>query len=397
MKILVVAPMQREYSNFNAALEGFQTLKNDYTVIHAEVGKVNAAASVSKTLAFQTEKGPAGMFDLVAIIGYAAGSRDFKQGDFVAPNKVCYHDARVPKGLIPELDAVYKVEGDNDITVLTGDSFVDASLAEKLEQQFGSKAIYDMEAAAVCQICAKYGLPVVVLKMISDVPQNQHTVQSFEEFVNSHTDFGNFVEYLEMKTVQKESEFIEFIKRHCITMDFPKKGITFIDIFPLMQKNFPADMEDSGIKPESVIFVPEARGFLFYSWCKQFGSVIPCRKSGKLPGELLEVSYEKEYGSDKLFFQKRALENAVLAAPDKGDTVNVSIFDDLLATGGTMAALIKAINAMKIEVGGRSYSLNVKSVGCYIELTDLPGRALLENMGVEVHTAYKLDTEKLAI
>lgn len=180
-------------------------------------------------------------------------------------------------------------------------------------------------------------------------------------------------------------------------MDFPKKGITFIDIFPLMQKYFPADMEASGIKPESVIFVPEARGFLFYSWCKQFGSVIPCRKSGKLPGELLEVSYEKEYGSDKLFFQKRALEDAVLAAPDKGDTVNVSIFDDLLATGGTITALIKAINAMKIEVGGRSYSLNVKSVGCYIELTDLPGRALLENMGVEVHTIYKLDTEKLAI
>lgn len=200
-----------------------------------------------------------------------------------------------------------------------------------------------------------------------------------------------------MKTIEinENQELLSFIKKDCITKGFPIEGINFIDIFPLMQQCYPADIEASGMKMESVVFLPEARGFLYYTWAKQFGSVIPCRKSGKLPGELWEIVYEKEYGADKLYFQKAALESAVRRAAKNGNVIEVSIFDDILATGGTMAALINAVNAMTVEVDGVAYNLKVKSVGCYIELTELPGRALLEGLGVDVFTVYRLNTEEL--
>jgi nucleoside phosphorylase len=54
-----------------------------------------------------------------------------------------------------------------------------------------------MEATAICQAAALYNLPVVVVKMVSDVPEMGDTEFSYDEFVNAHTDFTAFVEYLE--------------------------------------------------------------------------------------------------------------------------------------------------------------------------------------------------------
>lgn len=197
MKILVVAPMQREYDNFTAALNHFSSLGNEYTVINAGVGKVATAAGVARALTAMESDPSKGQYDLVVLVGYAAGSRAFKQGQLVIPNKTCYHDTVAPKGFIPEFDTIYELAGKDDVLVLTGDVFVDTAIANDLEVRFGTKIIYEMEAAAACQVCVPYGIPVMVLKYISDVPQDDHNVESFEEFVNSHTDFTAFVDYLE--------------------------------------------------------------------------------------------------------------------------------------------------------------------------------------------------------
>lgn len=132
--------------------------------------------------------------------------------------------------------------------------------------------------------------------------------------------------------------------------DFPKEGINFKDVTTLLQ-NGPAfrfaidecaklvdDLEFD------VIVGPEARGFLIgaplaYSASKPF---IPVRKPGKLPYETLTFEYELEYGTDSLEIHKDAIK------PGQ----KVLIADDLLATGGTVAAIVKMIENLGGEVVG---------------------------------------------
>ena len=58
-------------------------------------------------------------------------------------------------------------------------------------------ALFDMESTAVCQAAELFDLPVVVVKMVSDVPEQGDTEHSYDEFVDSHSDFGCFIDYLE--------------------------------------------------------------------------------------------------------------------------------------------------------------------------------------------------------
>lgn len=144
-----------------------------------------------------------------------------------------------------------------------------------------------------------------------------------------------------------------------VTEDFPIEGISFKDVSPLL-----ADKKAFTYTIEKLVYLakkydadyiigPESRGFLFgVPVAKELGiGFIMARKEGKLPGELLEVSYGLEYGVDKLFIEKNLFV--------KGK--RYIIIDDLMATGGTASALVKLVQ----ENGGEACA-----VICVIELTD---------------------------
>jgi len=160
--------------------------------------------------------------------------------------------------------------------------------------------------------------------------------------------------------------------------DFPKPGILFYDITTLL-KDGPGfhQVIDSlkenykGADVDTVIGI-EARGFIFapalaYALGAGF---VPVRKPKKLPSERVSVSYELEYGSDSLEIHKDAVENGH----------RVLIVDDLLATGGTAAAVTRLVE----KVGGK-----VAGMGFVVELTFLNGRSKLA--GYDVFSLLQYD------
>lgn len=197
MNILIIAPMSSECENFRRALERYKAKKplaHKYKVEQAGVGKANAAGTAAIYAYTSTGFNP----DLVVVIGYAAGSSLYKQGDVVMPSTARYHDAHCPAGVVEDLERIYNLEGIEPCTILTGDSFVDKTLADSLVKEFGNDVLFDMEATAVAQIFYDVEIPVLVMKMVSDVPQNDsENLQSFTEFVETHTDFSPFLYYLE--------------------------------------------------------------------------------------------------------------------------------------------------------------------------------------------------------
>ncbi|WP_291633571.1 adenine phosphoribosyltransferase [Clostridium sp.] len=163
-----------------------------------------------------------------------------------------------------------------------------------------------------------------------------------------------------------------------IIEDFPKKGISYKDITTLLQDGDVLKYTIDGLveylkdKSVDVIVGPEARGFLFgvpvaYALGAGF---VPVRKPGKLPYDTMEIEYELEYGIDKLEIHKDAIR------PGQ----KVAIVDDLLATGGTVAAVTKLIEQM----GGVVVSLNF-----VIELTGLNGKDKLK--GYDMMSLVKYD------
>lgn len=159
--------------------------------------------------------------------------------------------------------------------------------------------------------------------------------------------------------------------------DFPKEGIIFKDITPLLQdpQALQAAINQMADKLEGVAFDyvigPESRGFIFgvplaVKLAKGF---IPVRKPGKLPYETIAQSYALEYG--------HATVEMHVDAVKPGD--KVVIIDDLLATGGTTNAMIELIEKLGAEV--------VKIV-YLIELEGLNGRALLKGKQVDSILKY---------
>jgi len=158
------------------------------------------------------------------------------------------------------------------------------------------------------------------------------------------------------------------LKQHIRSVpDFPKKGILFYDISTLLAhaKAWQATVErmEKALAPHrpEVLVGIESRGFLVaapLALALGIGFVM-VRKRGKLPGVTVPYTYALEYGTDTIEIQADAIERGR----------RVVVLDDLLATGGTMAA---AINLCR-QVGG-----NVVAAGCIIELSFLDGRKKLE-------------------
>lgn len=156
--------------------------------------------------------------------------------------------------------------------------------------------------------------------------------------------------------------------------DFPKPGILFYDITTLLKDPHGWRAVIDRVKEHydgtavDVVVGIEARGFFFaptLAYALNAGFV-PVRKPGKLPGETADVSYALEYGTDRLEIHKDAIQ------PGQ----RVLIFDDVLATGGTAAAVAKLIEGL----GGA-----VIGLGFVIELDFLSGRAKLPG-----HEVYSL-------
>ena len=176
------------------------------------------------------------------------------------------------------------------------------------------------------------------------------------------------------------SKFIKFYP------DFPIKGVNFVDIIPFLQdkalfKSLTDDLTALCAAPN--VAAPEARGFLFAAPMlyaqNHIQNVIPLRKKGKLPfseGDLIQVEIMKEYGPDHVYFRNSDL----AASQPTGDTVEITFFDDILATGGTAKGLAEGLNAQKVVIGGKEYKVKVKDFVFLVEIDDLPGRQRLEGI-----------------
>lgn len=159
--------------------------------------------------------------------------------------------------------------------------------------------------------------------------------------------------------------------------NFPKEGIQFKDITPLMADgqaySYATNQMVEFAKKQNaeVIVGPEARGFIFGCPVAHELKIgfAPVRKPGKLPRETVSFNYDLEYGSNTLCIHEDAIK--------KGD--KVIIIDDLLATGGTLEAAVKLVKKCEAEVVG---------IACVIELKDLEGRNKLNNINIKTLIEY---------
>lgn len=159
--------------------------------------------------------------------------------------------------------------------------------------------------------------------------------------------------------------------------DFPKKGIVFKDIAPLLWDSgaFRSAIERMAAfvpRPDAVVAI-ESRGFIFGAglalhWGVRF---VPARKFGKLPGRTVREQYSLEYGEDVLELQADSLQRGQKAV----------IVDDLLATGGTAAATAKLVE----QLGG-----SVEAMLFLVELDGLGGRDALTGRNVQALIHYDL-------
>ena len=159
---------------------------------------------------------------------------------------------------------------------------------------------------------------------------------------------------------------------------FPKPGVTFKDITPLLADahGLAACIDGlaekfAGEQVDKVIGI-EARGFIVAgAVAYRLGAgFVPVRKKGKLPWRVYSDTYELEYGVDTLEVHMDAVQ--------VGE--RVLILDDVLATGGTAAATRRLVELL----GG-----TVVGLGCVIELGFLGGRRRLEGMEVEALVSYE--------
>ena len=158
--------------------------------------------------------------------------------------------------------------------------------------------------------------------------------------------------------------------------DFPKKGILFRDITPILANpvifSKLIDMMSSSeiIQNADAIVSIDARGFIFGSAIalKTLKPMLVARKSGKLPGDIIESNYTLEYHHSSLSIQRNSLK----------DFDNLAIVDDLLATGGTVQCVEKILKSLGKKISG---------ISVVVELKDLNARSRI-NSKIESLVVY---------
>jgi adenine phosphoribosyltransferase len=158
--------------------------------------------------------------------------------------------------------------------------------------------------------------------------------------------------------------------------DFPKPGIMFKDITPLLLNPAAVDTAVSELSdfaaPLRVEFVvaPEARGFILGgALAHRLGAgFVPARRPGKLPKETVSAEYELEYGLGALEVHADAFAGGA----------RVLVHDDLLATGGTVAALCKLISELGGSVVGLAFLVELSFLGGRERLAPYPVHTLID-------------------
>jgi adenine phosphoribosyltransferase len=153
--------------------------------------------------------------------------------------------------------------------------------------------------------------------------------------------------------------------------DFPKKGILFRDITTLIGNKEKFKEVIDGLadryvdKKIDAVLAVESRGFIFGGALayKLGAGFIPVRKKGKLPHKTYKAAYSLEYGEDALEIHQDAIKPGA----------RVLLIDDLLATGGTLGAVIDLVKKLKGEIA---------EIAFIIELEDLKGRSKLSDFPV---------------
>lgn len=188
--------------------------------------------------------------------------------------------------------------------------------------------------------------------------------------------------------------------------DFPIPGIDFIDIVPFLQnkevfKSLIKDL-DKVITTPNIVTV-EARGFFFaaplLTESETVANIIPVRKKGKLPfakDDLHDVAIMKEYGQDHVYYRLSDIAASVPGTTTDGseadpDTIYVSFFDDILATGGTSLGIAENLSKEKVNINGKTYKVKVKEFIFLVELaSEIPGAADRLRAVAPVHSIIKL-------
>jgi len=151
--------------------------------------------------------------------------------------------------------------------------------------------------------------------------------------------------------------------------DFPKKGIIFKDITPLLKNkeafNYIIEEFKKRIIKKKIDFIVgiESRGFILGSALAQSLNCgfVPIRKKGKLPYKVISETYDLEYGKDTLELHIDALET----------NNNVVIIDDVLATGGTISASLKMLQTFKVNIIECQFLIEIKTLKGYEKIVSL--------------------------
>ena len=163
------------------------------------------------------------------------------------------------------------------------------------------------------------------------------------------------------------------MKKHIKSyLDFPKDGIDFKCVASLCANPQGFAEANNFIYSKLLKYCPvdkiigiDARGFIFASIFahRTRGPLVLARKPGKLPGSIISREYELEYGTNQIQMQRDSF--------DKND--DVIIIDDLMATGGTVKAVIDMCDEME---------LNIKAIACVIDIPKLGGSNYIKNRNI---------------
>ena len=167
------------------------------------------------------------------------------------------------------------------------------------------------------------------------------------------------------------------LKKHIRDIpDFPKKGIVFKDITTLLNNKQAfrkaIDTLAAQFKGQNIdqVVAIESRGFIFGAPLayKLGAAFVPVRKKGRLPAQTKSVTYQLEYGTDSLEIHADAIQ-----ARSK-----VLVVDDVLATGGTVKAVVDLLKSFQAEIIGVAFLIELQFLEGKLKLKDLPVFSIIQ-------------------